>query len=244
MFRFLLAVLSITSLSLAQTLPSLNWAQRLENSGVDTLTGLATDAQGNVYLAGSTLSPYFPVKNAFQNTLGSAGIFEIDASGYSRVGTHTVVSALAADPLNANVFYAISVGSGVKSIDGGNTWTTMTMPSTRLAQFVVDPSNDQNVYADGYDVGFMKSTDGGATWNLIDTGITLPQNLSEIAMWVDPNSHAVFGAVATIMYRSVDAGATWQTVSTARLQQPLFRHHQPRRAVPLGWRKRLDEEHR
>jgi uncharacterized protein (TIGR03437 family) len=215
LFRFLLAVLSITSLSLAQTLPSLNWAQRLENSGVDTLTGLATDAQGNVYLAGSTLSPYFPVKNAFQNTLGSAGIFEIDASGYSRVGTHTVVSALAADPLNANVFYAISVGSGVKSIDGGNTWTTMTMPSTRLAQFVVDPSNDQNVYADGYDVGFMKSTDGGATWNLIDTGITLPQNLSEIAMWVDPNSHAVFGAVATIMYRSVDAGATWQTVSTA-----------------------------
>ena len=214
MSRFLLAVLFITSLSLAQTLPSLNWAQQLENSGVDTLTGIATDAQGNIYLAGSTLSPYFPVKNAFQSTLGSAGIFKIDASGYSRVGTHSVVSALAADPLNANVFYAISVGSGVKSVDGGNTWTTMEMPSNQLVQFVVDPSNDQTVYADGYDVGFMKSTDAGVTWNLIDTGITLPPSLTEIAMWVDPNTRAVFGAVAATMYRSVDAGATWQVLST------------------------------
>ena len=225
MSRFVLAFLSVACLSFAQTLPALNWAQQLESSGVDTLTGIATDAQGNIYLAGSTMSPYFPVKNAVQSTLGTAGIFKIDATGYSRIGTHTVISALAADPLNFNVFYAVSVGSGEKSIDGGKTWTPMTMPSTRLVQFVVDPSNDQTVYASGTDVGFMKSTDAGATWNLIDTGITLPQSVPEIALWIDPNTHALFGEVAAIainlnapvgvIYRSTDAGASWQTISNA-----------------------------
>ena len=98
----------------------------------------------------------------------------------------------------------------------------MTLPSTHLVQFVVDPANDQTVYADGYDVGFMKSTDAGATWNVIDAGITLPPSLTQIALWVDPNTRAVFSVVAATMYRSTDAGVTWQVISTTGVINNLY----------------------
>src|SRR5580693_1073237 len=129
MFRLVFALLAILPFAYGQNLPALRWVQQVDNSGMDTFSGLGTDAQGNIYVVGNTTSPTFPVKAAVQSNLGSAGIYRIDGPGsaYTRLGVSSVVTALAADPDNPNVFYAASSGSGVKSVDGGNTWTALTI---------------------------------------------------------------------------------------------------------------------
>jgi Abnormal spindle-like microcephaly-assoc'd, ASPM-SPD-2-Hydin/Beta-propeller repeat len=42
-------------------------------SGIDTVTGLAVDANGNIYLSGQTTSNDFPTQNPIQSALGSSG---------------------------------------------------------------------------------------------------------------------------------------------------------------------------
>jgi uncharacterized protein (TIGR03437 family) len=220
MLRFVLAFVILLPFSFGQNLPAFRWVQQLDNSGVDTVAGIGTDALGNIYIAGSTLSPNFPVKAAVQNALGSSGLYRIDASTYTRLGSGWVVSSPASDPRNPNIFYAVSSGSGLKSVDGGNTWTALTTPSTQIRQFVVDPVNDQNVYAATFDLGVLKSADGGATWNLINNGIgpcktycgITNGNFGAWNLWIDPNTSVLFVYYGVSLARSADGGASWQVV--------------------------------
>ena len=86
MLGLLVVFLAVISFSFGQNFPALQWVQQADNSGKDTFAGIGTDAQGNVYVAGSTASAIFPVKAAAQSNLGSAGIYQIDGSGYAQIG--------------------------------------------------------------------------------------------------------------------------------------------------------------
>ncbi len=65
--RSLVALLAICQFCSAQNFPALRWVKQLDNLGTDTLLGMSTDAQGNIYVVGSTTSTNFPVKNAVQS---------------------------------------------------------------------------------------------------------------------------------------------------------------------------------
>ena len=179
-------------------------------------------------MAGSTLSPNLPVTAAVQSQLATAGVYRVGGPGaaYSLTGSHQVVSGLTVDPVNSNIIFGVSHGNGVgsgpgvRSVDGGNTWTALSIPSSLLQSFAVDPSNDQNVYAVAFDIGFFKSTDQGNTWSLIDNGINAcsdcslaPGNLGAHRLWIDPNSpNVLFASYGTALARSGDSGASWQVV--------------------------------
>ena len=84
MLRALIAFLALAPLCFAQTLPAFRWIVEADGSGSDQLAGLGTDAQGNIYLAGTTQSPNFQVKAAVQNHLaGGSDVFvtKLDPSG-------------------------------------------------------------------------------------------------------------------------------------------------------------------
>ena len=221
MFRLLTALAVLAPFACSQNLPSVLWSQPLDKAGLDTFAGLATDAQGNIYVAGSTLSANFPVKSAVQSQLMTGGLYRIDGPGsaYSRVGVNFVISTVVADPRNSNVLYGTSNGSPIRSLDAGNTWMPLPIPSSLIQSFTVDPSNDRNVYAAAFDTGVFKSTDGGATWTAAgtlppcnDCGLS-PGQLATRRVWVDPNSpNVVFVFYASALARSDDGGATWQTV--------------------------------
>src|SRR5580700_3710613 len=104
MLRFAFALAALAPFAFCQTLPSFNWDERIDSTGLDSLAGIGTDSQGNTYVAGSTLSPNFPVKSAVQSNLASAGLYVITGPGsaYTRVGASWVVSSLAVDPTNPN----------------------------------------------------------------------------------------------------------------------------------------------
>jgi photosystem II stability/assembly factor-like uncharacterized protein len=135
----------------------------------------------------------------------------------------------------ADMRSAITHGDGMyKSTDGGKTWSHIGLDHTEQIGKVLVDARDPNVvyvaalghaYAANKERGVYKSTDGGVTWMLVlhpddDTGaIDLafnPQNESEIyaAMWQTRrppwNVYPPSNGPGSGLYKSTDAGATWQ----------------------------------
>jgi uncharacterized protein (TIGR03437 family) len=76
----------------------------LSGKGNDAATSLAVDAAGNIYVAGSTSSPDFPLHNAFQSAPGPGFVVKLSADGsqllYSTYFPDSI-SALAVDSTGA-----------------------------------------------------------------------------------------------------------------------------------------------
>ena len=127
---------------------------------------------------------------------------------------------------------SVSYGNGVyRSDDGGKTWKNVGLKtSEHIGRIAIDPKDSNIVYVaaqgplwgPGGDRGLFKTTDGGKTWNKIlsisdNTGVTdvvidpkNPETLYAAAyqrrrhMWTLIN-----GGPESAIYKSIDAGATW-----------------------------------
>jgi photosystem II stability/assembly factor-like uncharacterized protein len=101
-----------------------------------------------------------------------------------------------------------------RSSDGGASWTGASagLPGEFVSAVTVDPQDSRVVYAGiggrtvpGVDLGVWKSTDSGATWQLSG----LPR-LPILALAASPVPGVVWASSGDSVYRSGDAGATWQ----------------------------------
>ncbi len=132
----------------------------------------------------------------------------------------------------------LASGDGVyKSTDGGETWKNVGLRDSRqISRILIDPQ-DANIvyvgvlghaYGPNEERGVYKTTDGGATWNrVLDKGPNA--GISDVAMatsnprvlfagtwtahrppWV---TYAPVAAPGSGLYRSNDAGATWEQIS-------------------------------
>jgi photosystem II stability/assembly factor-like uncharacterized protein len=128
------------------------------------------------------------------------------------------------NPLNRNTLYIGNADDKVlRSYDAGLTWDTLLAGSggsgSHLSTFHIC-RNDTNVLLAGGWVyqGLRRSTDGGATWQMVlsDPTFTRIWFLSE-ALVEDPNSPNILyvsrGQVSNDIYRSMDCGATWELMS-------------------------------
>jgi uncharacterized protein (TIGR03437 family) len=81
-FSALLLLAAIPAYS--QSLPAFRWGLEVDGSASDLFAGIGTDAQGNIYLAGTTTSSAFQVQSAIQPILrgySNAFVSKLDASG-------------------------------------------------------------------------------------------------------------------------------------------------------------------
>ena len=130
------------------------------------------------------------------------------------------VSGLTVSQTDANVLYAVS-DKVRKSVDGGNTWVTLTVLATPDPLFqpqdlVIVPGASSTLYLGTRANGLFKSLNAGVTWARIGAA-TLPVSIGKIA--VDPTNASRLavapcdeGAVpytGAPMYRSVDAGGSF-----------------------------------
>jgi photosystem II stability/assembly factor-like uncharacterized protein len=154
------------------------------------------------------------------------------------------VARIVIDPTNENVVYVAAQGHlfgpnaerGVfKTTDGGRTWSKVLFvdENTGATDLVMDPSNPQTLYAATYQrqrrtwgfngggpgSGIHKTTDGGATWTKLSTGLPAGDKgrIGLSLYTTDPKVvYATIEARAPNggIYRTLDGGATWEKTSS------------------------------
>ncbi len=89
-----LVTLLIAQLYAADTRrPALTYTKSFGGRGEDIASAIAVDAAGNLYIAGYTVSPNFPVVNAFQSKPGSTSYTDAFVAKWSADGTQVFYSS-------------------------------------------------------------------------------------------------------------------------------------------------------
>lgn len=151
-----------------------------------------------------------------------------DMVGPSNIGGRC--TSLAVHPTDPDIVFIGAAGGGVwKSVDAGQTWTSLwhDQPSLNIGALALDAQNPDTIYcgtgeanlsADSYPgVGLYRSADGGATWNLLAASETagVPRRIGTIAIDPFDSMHISLGGVrhsssdSAGMYTTRDGGATW-----------------------------------
>jgi uncharacterized repeat protein (TIGR01451 family) len=208
----------------------------LPGSGATFSSGIAADAAGNVYVAGSTTSTNFPTVNAVQpvsgggpegdafiaklNPSGTAFLYStyLGGSGPDRAQAIAVngngdayVTGFTRSPNFpvAGSFQPLTRGATYKTTDGGSEWKPRdTLPASDVTALAVDPITPSIVYAGTDGSGLYKSSDGGATWRQQQLSGLAGSRVTTIAL--DPsNPQSVYAGAGRGLFRSADAGVTW-----------------------------------
>lgn len=138
---------------------------------------------------------------------------------------------------NPNVLYAgVAPAALFRSEDGGETWSEVTGLSehpTRsrwhpgagglcLHSIQLDPANPQRIFVAISAVGVFRTDDGGTTWQPVNRGTRaefLPEKLPEFGQCVHKllmapgKPELLFQQNHCGVYRSADAGATWEEIT-------------------------------
>lgn len=125
---------------------------------------------------------------------------------------------------NNNAWVGAPAGGLWSSVNDGISWTITTDQSiaSGYSDLAIDPTDSQIMYAatgdaDGYfsnSIGVLKSIDGGQNWASTGT-LGMSSYLKIGRLLIDPNNNQVLIAATNDgIYRSQNAGASWQQVST------------------------------
>ena len=139
------------------------------------------------------------------------------------------VRSVVINPLNPSTIYCGSVSGGVwKTTNAGNYWFPVGDAATNLiiGSMVIDPVDTNTVYAgtgEGFfnvdalrGVGVLKSTDGGATWSVLNNFSSLPSTgpfyVNKLVIQPDHRGTIFAGMVGGI-WRTTDSGLSWTKLS-------------------------------
>jgi uncharacterized protein (TIGR03437 family) len=177
----------------------------LTGKGNDVATGLALDAAGNIYVAGSTSSPDFPLRNPLQTTPGQGFIakFTPDA-GLVLYSTYfpAPIAALAVDPAGNMYVTGYTRGSGFPLTPGlPNGQTGFGVPIVTGAFFTkIAAAGDKIVYS-GVLVGSDKNC------GCCSSCFTSSRDAAGVAIALDPAGNAYIAGNTNTLNLPTTAGA-------------------------------------
>jgi photosystem II stability/assembly factor-like uncharacterized protein len=128
-------------------------------------------------------------------------------------GTENVwIAAIAASWTSPETLYAFG-GMFLRSVNGGESWDSISNLGTDVGALKVDPTNSQVIYAShyGWDPSsndISVSSDGGYTWSFAFHGRRSPAPVVE----VDPVDHKTVyvGVGPGLLWRTSDQAKTWE----------------------------------
>ncbi|MCA1756363.1 MAG: hypothetical protein LC649_02765, partial [Bacteroidales bacterium] len=167
------------------------------------------------------------------------------------------VPRIVIDPENPDIVYAASLGRnyghnperGVfKTVDGGKSWEKVFYISEKvgIVELLMDPSDNKTLYAVAWErdrkawkdvsrgegSGLYKSTDAGATWKRLTTGLPTGEYVGRFGLAVAPSDPNIIYALLDNqepppagtrnqgrgeVYRSDDKGETWKKMHSDRV---------------------------
>ena len=131
------------------------------------------------------------------------------------VGTSIYTFTVLVDPTTPTTLYATPQGRQLyKSIDSGANWRAV--GGTQGERFAIDSQTPTTMFLGGGN-GMQKSTDGGATWNEVNTGLSHPgaPRAYVNAMAVDSRlAGTVFVGSEGGVFRTINGGNNWSASNT------------------------------
>ena len=160
------------------------------------------------------------------------------SGGYSGLAR---VNCVRKNPHNGSIWAGLPAGGIWVSTNEGTTWSTNTdnedvITALGITSIAFHPTNSNIVYAasgdgDGsntYSLGVLKSTDGGTNW--ITTGLSwnVNQYRTISKLLINPNSPDIlYTAGSNGIYKSTNAGNTWDQVKTGNFKDMEFKPGSP-----------------
>ncbi len=90
---------------------------------------------------------------------------------------------------------------------GQDQWTPVGLEGGYVTALAINPNTPDTLYAGTQNSGVFKSTDGGAIWNLVNTGLT---NTTVNALAIDPMTpNTLYAGTGRGVFKSTDGGANW-----------------------------------
>ena len=183
-------------------------------------------AGGGVWKSVDGGASFSPIFEEYAQSIGAITLDPNDPDNVVWVGTGEIWTR-----------NSVSIGDGLyKSKDGGGNWKKIGFEnSERISSIKINPNNSNEVYvavlgalwSDSDERGIYKTTDGGETWDKIfylneSTGasdLVMDPNDSNIlyaSMWEFRRTGWGFnsGGANSGLYKSTDAGATWNKIHT------------------------------
>jgi photosystem II stability/assembly factor-like uncharacterized protein len=195
-----------------------------------------------------------------RSSYAGTGAFKSTDAGqtWQNMGLHDTyhIARVLIDPVDPDVVYVAAIGHNYtyneqrglfKTVDGGKTWRKILYVSDRVGcvEVVMDPANNHTLYAvmwerdrkawnnieAGPGSGLYRSTDAGASWELLSGGLPQGEHVGRIGIAVArSNPNVVYAlvdnqarrsedkrSVGGQVYRSDDKGQTWRKVHEAPL---------------------------
>jgi hypothetical protein len=193
---------------------------------------------GTVPTSAKYWEEYEKMKSAFKTSRNADAATWKSLGPFSHTGTGSWspgqgrVNVIAEDPNDSKLIYLGAPNGGLwRSKDDGTTWEALTddLPRIGVGAIAIDPKDSKTIYlgmgddeaSDCPSIGVMKSTDGGATWNL--TGLTFTAtggtNVKCTDVIISPsNSSILWASTSNGLYKSTDAGANWTQTLTGSIK--------------------------
>lgn len=211
--------------------PVLIYSKYFGGSNSDQASAVATDGQGNAYIAGHSNSLDFP--SAGGSTRPLPPLVALTNAGQTianlPIGNGAGVTAIGGTP-DGSILYAGSGATVYYSSNAGASWkptaalpaeipgplTTSTLTVTDITVDAIDPSR---AYV-ATNRGIFATSDNGQSWSPrdYDLAANFDSSISASSIVVSQADHTILYAATSqpnFIYRSADAGATWKILNPA-----------------------------
>jgi uncharacterized protein (TIGR03437 family) len=206
--------------------PLLEFANTFGGSGTSSASSVATDAQGNIYVAGLSNSSDFPTTANGYETHLAPPLVALSNAGQTitplPVGPEENVVAVGGTP-DGKALYAATPGGIYISVDGGAMWPAKAaLPS--LPAGASGPLNINSISVNTLDSSrFCVATNFGLFFRCSNIGLPVGGAgfVSAQSVIITPGAgNVLYATSGGHVYKSIDTGATWQQLNPTYPGEP------------------------
>jgi photosystem II stability/assembly factor-like uncharacterized protein len=230
----------VSSIAIAPTTPSTIYARTFSANGSGGIFK-TTDGAGSWRAISSVVGVNSlvvdPTNSSTIYVVAGGGILKSTNGGESWIRANaglpdTYVNTIVIDPITPSKLYAVTGSTGIfKSTNSGGSWNTLNTglpPNSFINTLVIGPTTPPTVYVTGSvpqpgkppSAVLLKSTDGGESWNALDSG--LPPNSNIRSLVIAPSTPSMIFAIASLngippgagILKSKDGGESWNAIDT------------------------------